>query len=82
MFNVQKKPVLVSDDVSLAQKPHLDTRTESCKGGRKLPGVCLPFLITLGRRGAVGDSVPDVLQSTSPSPSSSSVMQVDILPKI
>ena len=36
--------------------------------------VSQPVLLTLGIRGAMGDSVPDVLQSTT---SSSSVVQVD-----
>ena len=44
-------------------------------------GVCLPVPLTLGRRGAIGDGDPEVLQSTS-SPSSSSVVEVDTLPKI
>ena len=35
MFNVQKQPVLVSGSAFWAQKPHLDTRTESHQGGRK-----------------------------------------------
>ena len=42
-----------------------------------LPGVVsLPVLPTLGRRGAVGVGIPDVLQFTASSSSSSSVVQV------
>ena len=41
MFNVWKQPGLVSDGSSLAQKPQLDTRTETGQGGRKSSGMCL-----------------------------------------
>ena len=35
IFNAQKWPELVSGGAFMAQKPHLDTRTESCQGRRK-----------------------------------------------
>ena len=41
--------------------------------------VSLPVLLTLGRRGAMGDVIPDMLQSTASS-SSSSIVQVGTLP--
>ena len=45
-------------------------------------GIHLPVTLTLERREAMGDSVPDVLQSTTSSPSSSSVVQIGTLPNI
>ena len=44
--------------------------------------VFLPVLLTPGRRGTIGDGVPDVLQSTTPSSSCSSVVQAGILPQL
>ena len=43
--------------------------------------VHLPAPMTLGRRGAVGDGIPDLLQSITSSTSSSCVVQVGTLPK-
>ena len=43
--------------------------------------VSLPLLLTLGRRGVMGVGIPDVLQSTASSPSSSSVVHVGTLPQ-
>ena len=47
--------------------------------GSQLVVVFLPVLLTLGRRGAIGIGIPDVLQSTASSSSSASVIQVGIL---
>ena len=63
--------MLVSVGVFLPQTPLLDTRTESHQGGRKSNRVHLPVSLTL---------VPDFLQSTSSSPSSSSAVKVGTLP--
>ena len=43
--------------------------------------VHLQVLLPLGRRGAMGDGILDVLQSSTSSPSSGSVLQAGTLPK-
>ena len=64
------------------QKMHqLDTRMESHQGDRSQHGMQLPVPLTLGRRKAMEDGIPDVLQSTTSSPSSSSVVQAGAQPK-
>ena len=65
IFNVQTWPVLVSDGASLTQKTHLDTRTKVVRVAGIQLGVHLPISLTLRRRGTMGDSVPNLLQSTS-----------------
>ena len=76
-FNVQKWPVAECSWSSVAKKPHSDPRMESCQSGVKsLVMVHLPVLLILGRRGAMGDGIPDVLQSTTSLTSSSPVVQV------
>ena len=76
MFNVQQQPMLVSYGASLIQKPQLDTMTERYQGGRKSAGGHLPVSLTPIQRGAMGDSLPEVLLSMSSLPSSSSLEQV------
>ena len=62
-----------------AKRPHFESRIEAHHGaGNLLVLMSLPVLLPLGRRGAMGVSIPDVLQSTASS-SSSSVMQVGML---
>ena len=81
-FNVQKWPVLASGGASLAQKPHFDTRSESHPGVRKSAWGASTNSIYLKQKGTMGDIVPDVLHSTSSSPSSSSVVQIGTLSNI
>ena len=80
MFNVQKQPVLLSGGASLAHKPYLGTRTESHQGGMKSAGGVCTSSSDPGGRGAMRDSVADVLQSTTSLASSSSVVQLGTLP--
>ena len=78
----QKSTMLVSGGAFMALKPHLNTWPEAHQVERKSAGgLGLPVPLTLRRRGTMEDSVPDVLQSTSSSPSSSSVVQSSTLPK-
>ena len=44
--------------------------------------VCLHVSTVSRKKGAMGDCIPDVLQSLTSSPSSSSVVQVGTLPKL
>ena len=47
---------------SSVKRPHLESRTELTEVAENLlVGVCLPFLLTLGRRLARDDGIPDVL---------------------
>ena len=50
--SIYRNDKLESGGASLAKKPHFDTRTESCQGGRKSSGGCVPM--TQGRRGLWG----------------------------
>ena len=43
--------------------------------------VCLQVTLTIGRRGAKGDGIHDVLESVTSSTSSSSIVQFGISPK-
>ena len=61
---------------SLPKKPHLDPKSEGQEGDRKSVGGNLPAPQTLRRRGTMGDIVPDDFKSLS----SSSLLQVGILP--
>ena len=61
-LNVQKQPVPDSKGDSVVKKPCLDTRSESHQVAGSQLGLRLPVLLTLGRRGAMGDGIPDVLQ--------------------
>ena len=56
MFHVEKQSVLVPGSGFMAQKPHLETRSEGHQGGRKLVGVHLPVPLTLRRRDTLEDS--------------------------
>ena len=70
--------MLESGVASLAQKPHLDTRTESCQDCRKLAGCASISSMAVRRMGAMEDGAPDVSTTSSPS----SFVQVGTLPKI
>ena len=50
-----------SVDASLAKKPYLDIKADSCQGDRKSAGVHPPVPLTLERRGAMRDGIPDVV---------------------
>ena len=54
-FNVHKLHVLYSDSQPPTKKPYFETKSERH----------LEVLVILKRKGAMGDSVPDVLQSSS-----------------
>ena len=71
-FQTQKWHVMESGGVCLGKKPHLYTKSDSCQGGRK--SVYLQLPLTLGRKGAIGDGIPDVLQCLTYSTSSLSVV--------
>ena len=78
-FDVQEKPYQ-SSTAFLAKKPHLDTRTESCQGGRNTAfGLCVSSTDSTKQRSRWGDGVPDGIQSMTSSPSSSPVLQVGTL---
>ena len=60
---------------TLAKSSCLESRTEAHPGGRKSTAVVsLPILLTLARKWAIRDGIPNVFQSTTSS--SSSVVQV------
>ena len=63
----------------MVQKPHLDTKTESHQNGGKSTGGASASSTCPKKRGTLEDSVPDVLQLTSSSPLSLSVVQVGTL---
>ena len=57
--------MLESSGSSLVRRYHLESRTKAHQGAESLLVlISLPVLLTQGRR-AMGDGVPDVLQSTS-----------------
>ena len=64
----------------MAKEAHLDTRTENHQGGLKSALGASASSTDSGKKGSHGDGVSDVLQSTTSSPSSSSVVQVGTLP--
>ena len=73
--------MLVSGGVFLAQKPQILELKIVMVAGHHL-GVHLPVPLNLRGRDTNGDSVPDVLQSTSSSPALTSVVQVATLQKL
>ena len=75
-FYDQKWPVLNASTGPLTKKPHLETTNETHQDSRSHLAMHLVVPITLGRRGAIGNGIPDVLQSTTSSTSSSSIMQL------
>ena len=80
-FSVQKRPVPEFSGASLT-RPHLESRTEAHQGGRKSTGGSVSASSTDTRKkGHWGDSIPDVLPSTTSSSLSSSVVLVGTLPK-
>ena len=70
-----RNSLLESSGASLTKKSHLDSKPDGHQGGQKSA--------TGARRGAVGDIIPDVLKTStsSPSSSSSSAVQLGNLPK-
>ena len=68
---MQKQPVLLSSGWSLA-KSHLDTIM--------VTEIHVPGSLTLGKRGAMEDGIPYVLQSKHSSTSSLSVVHIGTLP--
>ena len=66
-----------SSGTSLAIKSDLDTRTNSCQEDRKSSDSASTSSPDLRKKGSHGDGVPDMLQSTTSSVSSSSVVQAD-----
>ena len=74
-------PELESGGASLAKKPCPNTRTGSHLGGRKFNWDPSESSADSRKKGAMGNGVPDMLQSTTSSLTSSSVMQVGTLPK-
>ena len=65
-FTMQMKPVKVSSGASLAKRPHLESGIRIVQVARSLlVAVSPPVLPVLGEKGAVGDSAPHVLQSSS-----------------
>ena len=79
-FHVQKWPEVESSGSSMAKKPHISTRMESHHSDWSLWEVVqLPVSPTPWRE-ALGDDILNVLQCTTSSTSSSSVVQVGTLP--
>ena len=61
----------------MAKMPLLDPRRENCQHGRKSSGDgAFPVLLPLRGKGAMGDGIPDVLQSTTSLTASLSVVQI------
>ena len=71
--------MLESSDGFFTKKPDLDTRIESCKGGRKSSGGASGSSTNSRKKGSIGDGTSDVVQSITSSTSSSSIVQVGTL---
>ena len=65
----------------LAKEAKLRYFDQKLSRSQKSAMVHLPVPLILGRRGATRNDIPDVLQSTTSSPLSSSVVQVGTLPQ-
>ena len=82
-FNVQKQLMLKSSGgASLAKCFTWILALVVIRDAGSQLGVHIPVPLTLGRRETIGDGVPDVLQSTTSSPSSSLIVQVGTFPNI
>ena len=69
-----------SGALSLAERPHFESGTETHPGGKKSAGGSVSASSANTRRkGALGVSTPDVSQSSASSTSSSVVFQVGML---
>ena len=64
-FNGQKQSVLQPDDASLPKKPHLDPIFRFIRVTGSWWKVHWPVPLTLGRRGAIIDVIPDKFQLSS-----------------
>ena len=73
--------MLESGSGPLARKPHLNTRTESHQGGRKSSGGAFSTSNNSQKKGTMGPNVPNDLQSTTSSISSSFVVKDGMLPQ-
>ena len=49
-FNVQKRPMPESTGISLAKRPHLESRTEAHQGDRKYTAGCVSASYTDSRK--------------------------------
>ena len=79
-FDVQEQPVADSSHGPLAQKPHLQTIFENCQDNRVSSGYASGSSTHSRTKGSHGSGV-HLLQSTTSSSSSPSVMQVGKLPQ-
>ena len=75
-YNVQKWPVPESDGASLTKKLHLDPKPDVCQGGRKSTGGASSITTDCRKKRSHGDVIADAFQSSTLSPSSSSVFRL------
>ena len=79
-FTLQKRPVPGSSGASLAKRPHLESGTGTCPGGKKSAGgSASASSADTRRKRTIGVSTPDVLQFSAFSSSSSVVFEVGML---
>ena len=80
-FNVQKSLCQILVVNPLQNKAYLENRIESCHDKRKSSGHAYGGSTDSRKKGSHGNSIHDVLQSTTSSTSSSSIVQIGTLPQ-